>query len=93
MGTEARRIARGRKGWTATKLWHTREVWSFLSTPVAMGRWLYGYSDTKLGWLYTLDARTGALVWSSPGRMAGRVERIPHRQRHGQRQRVARGLE
>ena len=70
MGTEARRIARGRKRWTATRLWHTREVWSFLSTPVAMGRWLYGYSDTKRGRLYTLDSRTGDLVWSSRGRMA-----------------------
>ena len=76
MGTEARRIARGRKGWTATRLWHTREVWSFLSTPVAMGRWLYGYSDTKRGRLYTLDSRTGELVWSGRGRMADHASLI-----------------
>ena len=76
MGIEARRIARGRNGWTATRLWHTREVWSFLSTPVAMVRWLYGYSDTKRGRLYTLDSRTGALVWSSRGRMADHANLI-----------------
>ena len=70
MGTEARRIARGRDRWTASRLWHTREVWSFLSTPVATGRWLHGYSDTKRGRLYTLDSRTGELVWSSGGRLA-----------------------
>lgn len=76
MGTEARRIVRGWRGWTATKLWHTREVWSFLSTPVAMGGWLYGYSDTKRGRLYTLDLRTGELVWSSRGRMADHANLI-----------------
>ena len=55
---------------TAEKVWETRDVTLYLSTPVAVRNRLYGMSERQRGQLFCLDAGTGKLEWTGPGRLA-----------------------
>jgi outer membrane protein assembly factor BamB len=66
--TFACRVRRNGDGWTAEKVWETREVTLYMSTPVAMGNRLYGMSERQRGQLFSLNASTGKVEWMGPGR-------------------------
>ena len=40
----------------------------YLSSPVADGTFLYGFSNKRKGQLFCLDAATGAVKWTTEGR-------------------------
>jgi outer membrane protein assembly factor BamB len=54
--------------------WHTESVWRntdvslYMSSPVAAGDLLFGFSQLKKGQFFCVDARTGATQWTSPPR-------------------------
>jgi outer membrane protein assembly factor BamB len=63
------RLEKSGQGITAKEVWQAKGVPSYMSTPVAVGDWLFGHSDEKMGHLYCLDARTGQTLWQSDGRL------------------------
>jgi outer membrane protein assembly factor BamB len=56
--------------WTATELWHNAELPMYMSSPVADGTLIYGFSNRRKGQLFCLDAATGKPRWTSEGRVA-----------------------
>jgi outer membrane protein assembly factor BamB len=66
--TVSYRLRRGNSAWTPEKVWETRVVTLYMNTPVAVGNRLYGMSERQRGQLFCLDAATGKLAWTGPGR-------------------------
>lgn len=54
-------------GTEATPAWETNEITMYMSTPVLNGMTLYGMSDKHRGTLFTMNARTGAVLWKTEG--------------------------
>ena len=52
------------------QVWHNAEIAMYMSSPVLDGDRLYGLSAKKKGQFFCLDARTGAVQWTSRGRDA-----------------------
>lgn len=67
-GVSAFRIARVGTTWHPEKAWENRDASFYLSTPVLAGGTLYGMSQRNKGSFVALDARTGAMLWATPGR-------------------------
>jgi outer membrane protein assembly factor BamB len=55
------------------QLWHNTDLPMYLSTPVADGQMLFGFSNKRKGQLFCLDARSGKATWTSEGRFATNV--------------------
>lgn len=69
-GTHAYAVARMGDTWTATSAWTNTDVGMYMSSPVLAGDMLFGLSARRKGQFVALDAKTGALKWSSEGRDA-----------------------
>jgi outer membrane protein assembly factor BamB len=67
-GTFGYRIENKGTEWTPRQLWHNAELPMYMSSPVADGSFLYGFSNRRKGQLFCLDARTGATKWTTEGR-------------------------
>ena len=67
-GTFGYRVERTGQTWAARQLWHNADLPMYMSTPVADGPFLYGFSNRRKGQLFCLDARTGAPAWTTEGR-------------------------
>lgn len=63
------RLAGG--NWTTKLAWDNPEATMYMSTPVADGDTLIGFSNKKKGHLLALDSRTGKQAWSSGDGRAG----------------------
>ena len=50
------------------QIWHNAELPMYMSTPVADGPMLFGFSNRRKGQLFCLDARTGTATWTTDGR-------------------------
>jgi outer membrane protein assembly factor BamB len=51
-----------------TQVWHAADLPMYMSSPVADGGYLYGFSNRRKGQVFCLDARTGAVKWTTEGR-------------------------
>ncbi len=69
-GTFGYRLEQAAGKWTPVQLWHNPDLPMYLSTPVADGPMLFGFSNKRKGQLFCLDARTGRAAWTSEGRVA-----------------------
>lgn len=67
MGTMAIRANKRGKKWTPEQVWNT-EASMYMSSPVVIGDYLYGFSHKRKGQFFCIDARTGKTLWSSTGR-------------------------
>jgi outer membrane protein assembly factor BamB len=72
-GTFGYRLQQVKGRWAPVQLWHNTELPMYLSTPVADGQMLFGFSSKRKGQLFCLDARTGKAAWTSEGRFATNV--------------------
>jgi outer membrane protein assembly factor BamB len=63
------RLDRRDRAITAKEVWKAKVGASYLSSPVLAGDWLFGHSGQKMGHIFCLDARTGATLWQSEGRL------------------------
>ncbi|MBA3638782.1 MAG: PQQ-binding-like beta-propeller repeat protein [Acidobacteriota bacterium] len=70
-GTFGYRIANAATGLAATRVWHNTDVPMYMSSPVADGSFLYGFSSKRKGQLFCLDAKTGTVKWTTEGRSGG----------------------
>lgn len=69
-GTFALRINKKDEFWIPERIWSTAEVSMYMSSPVYVDGRIIGMSHKKQGQFYALDSRTGALLWTSEGRVA-----------------------
>ena len=66
-GTFGYRLA---KGDAPAQLWHNTDVPMYLSSPVADGAFVYGFTSRNKGQLFCLEAKTGKVRWTTEGRFA-----------------------
>lgn len=59
-----------RKGsaWVVTPAWEAADVALYMSSPIAVGGRLFGFSQRKKGQLIALDPKTGRALWMGEGR-------------------------
>ena len=69
-GTFGYRLEQAAGKWAPVQLWHNPDLPMYLSTPVADGSMLFGFSNKRKGQLFCLDAKTGKAAWTSEGRVA-----------------------
>jgi outer membrane protein assembly factor BamB len=66
-GTFAYRLE-AKPGSTPVQVWHNADVPMYMSSPVADGGFIYGFSSRRKGQLFCVDAATGKVKWSTEGR-------------------------
>ena len=49
--------------WSVETMWETKDVSTYLSTPVIIDGVLYGLSTKQRGQFYAIDAKTGQVLW------------------------------
>jgi outer membrane protein assembly factor BamB len=68
MGLLAWGIQEEDERWTTRKIWRTREVDMWMSSPVVSGSQVIGFSNLRKGQLFGLDPDNGKLLWrGDPG--------------------------
>ncbi|HEX6976018.1 MAG TPA: PQQ-binding-like beta-propeller repeat protein [Vicinamibacterales bacterium] len=67
-GTLGYRIEKSGASWKATEAWRNTDLPMYMSSPVADGTMLYGFSSKRKGQLFCLDAATGRATWTAEGR-------------------------
>jgi len=67
-GTHAFTLAQNAGKWQATETWENPDVAMYMSSPVFGDGLVYGHSSKKKGQFFALDARTGAVRWTTEGR-------------------------
>jgi outer membrane protein assembly factor BamB len=56
--------------WMVETMWETKDVVTYLSTPVVVNGVLYGLSTKQRGQFYAIDAKTGQVLWLGTPREA-----------------------
>jgi outer membrane protein assembly factor BamB len=69
-GVRALRISKASGAFKAEPAWETADVSMYMSSPVLDGDRLFGFSHRQKGQLFALDARSGKVLWTGPGRLA-----------------------
>ena len=72
-GTTCIRPARQDGRWVVSQVWHTTEVSMYISNPVIAGDTLVGLSRRASGQLFSIDARSGTVLWLGPPREAENI--------------------
>ncbi len=67
-GTFGYRLEQSDGKWVPKQIWHSTDLPMYMSSPVADGTMLYGFSNRRKGQLFCLDARTGTTKWTTEGR-------------------------
>ena len=67
-GTHAYTLAQTGGKWQATELWKNPDIAMYLSSPVFGDGLIYGHSSKKKGQFFAIDAKTGAVRWTTEGR-------------------------
>jgi outer membrane protein assembly factor BamB len=68
-GTFGYRLERKGPTWTPRQIWHNTDLPMYMSSPVADGTLIYGFSNRRKGQLFCLDAATGKSRWTTEGRV------------------------
>jgi len=50
------------------QVWHNTDVPMYMSSPVADGNFIYGFTNRRKGQIFCLDATTGTVKWATEGR-------------------------
>lgn len=66
--TTAVRLVQKGGAWTTEQVWQNADVPMYMSSPVAAGGLLYGFTHRNRGQFFALDLASGTLLWTSPPR-------------------------
>ena len=66
--TVAARIVMDAGDWKLSEVWRNADVPMYMSSPVAEGGVLYGFTHRNRGQFFALDMKTGRTLWTSPPR-------------------------
>jgi outer membrane protein assembly factor BamB len=67
-GTHAYTLKQNGGKWEATEAWKNPDIAMYLSSPVFGDGLIYGHSSKKKGQFFAIDAKTGAVRWTTEGR-------------------------
>ncbi len=67
-GTHAYALAQSGGKWQATEAWKNQDIAMYMSSPVFGDGLIYGHSSKKKGQFFAIDAKTGAVRWTTEGR-------------------------
>ena len=67
-GTHAYALSQNAGKWQATESWKNSDIAMYMSSPVFGDGLIYGHSSKKKGQFFALDAKTGAVRWTTEGR-------------------------
>src|SRR5512139_658422 len=67
-GTFGYRIEKAGSTWSPKQAWHNTDLPMYMSSPIADGTLLYGFSSKRKGQIFCLDAATGTAKWATEGR-------------------------
>jgi len=67
-GTHAYTVTKNAGKWQATEIWKNPDIAMYLSSPVFGDGLVYGLSEKRKGQFFALDAKTGAVRWTTEGR-------------------------
>lgn len=67
-GTHAYTVAQAGGKWQITEIWKNPDIAMYMSSPVFGDGLIYGHSSKKKGQFFAIDARTGAVRWTTVGR-------------------------
>ena len=67
-GTHAYTLSQTGGKWEATETWKNPDVAMYMSSPVFGDGLIYGHSSKKKGQFVAMDAKTGAVRWTTEGR-------------------------
>jgi outer membrane protein assembly factor BamB len=67
-GTHAYALKQTGSKWEATEAWKNPEIAMYMSSPVYGDGLIYGLSSKKKGQFFAIDAKTGAVRWTTEGR-------------------------
>jgi len=56
--------------WSVETMWETKDISTYLSTPIVVDNVLYGLSTKQRGQFYAVDAKTGQVLWLGTPREA-----------------------
>jgi outer membrane protein assembly factor BamB len=66
--TVAVRVTDNGNSWTTEPLWKNDQVSMYMSSPVVIGKTLYGLSHRNRGQFFAIDLASGRTLWTTPGR-------------------------
>ncbi|HEU4931276.1 MAG TPA: PQQ-binding-like beta-propeller repeat protein [Pyrinomonadaceae bacterium] len=67
-GTHAYTLAQTAGKWQATEIWKNPDIAMYMSSPVFGDGLVYGHSSKRKGQFFAIDAKTGAVRWTTEGR-------------------------
>ena len=67
-GTHAYTLTQSGGKWQATEVWKNPDIAMYMSSPVFGDGLVYGHSSKKKGQFFAIDAKTGAVRWTTEGR-------------------------
>ena len=67
-GTHAYTLKQTGGKWEATEAWKNPDIAMYMSSPVFGDGLIYGHSSKKKGQFFAIDAKTGAVRWTTEGR-------------------------
>lgn len=67
-GTHAYSLKKTAGKWEASETWKNPDIAMYMSSPVFGDGLIYGHSSKKKGQFFALDAKTGAVRWTTEGR-------------------------
>ena len=67
-GTHAYALTQIAGKWQATESWKNPDIAMYMSSPVFGDGLIYGHSSKKKGQFFAIDAKTGAVRWTTEGR-------------------------
>jgi outer membrane protein assembly factor BamB len=67
-GTHAYTLKQTGGKWEATEIWKNPDIAMYMSSPVFGDGLIYGHSSKKKGQFFAIDAKTGAVRWTTEGR-------------------------
>ena len=67
-GTHAYALTQSGGKWQVTESWKNPDIAMYMSSPVFGDGLIYGHSSKKKGQFFAIDAKTGAVRWTTEGR-------------------------